>query len=75
MTTCWHDALTPGDFLIARNPEANSTLPYLLRIPRGERGIVLKSRDTWPRTRWSNPSPPWHPCPRRADQPGGLTTG
>ncbi len=39
----------PQDLLIARNPEPDSTLPYLLRLPLGERGIVLKVRDTWPR--------------------------
>jgi len=38
----------PDDFLIARNPEEGSTLPYLLRIPLGPNGIVLKARDTWP---------------------------
>ncbi|MGA4508842.1 ERCC4 domain-containing protein [Propionibacteriaceae bacterium G1746] len=37
------------DFLIARNPEEQTTLPYLLRIPVGD-GIVLKARETWPRT-------------------------
>ncbi|GAA5166072.1 ERCC4 domain-containing protein [Ornithinimicrobium tianjinense] len=40
----------PDDFLIARNPEEGTTLPYLLRIPLGSEGIVLKARDTWPRT-------------------------
>ncbi|MGO4600869.1 ERCC4 domain-containing protein [Terrabacter sp. 2YAF2] len=40
----------PDDFLIARNPDEASTLPYLVRIPLGEHGIVLKSKDTWPRT-------------------------
>lgn len=40
----------PDDFVIARNPEADSTLPYLLRVPLGPRGIVLKARETWPRT-------------------------
>ena len=40
----------PDDFLIARNPDGASTLPYLVRIPLGEHGIVLKSKDTWPRT-------------------------
>lgn len=39
----------PDDFLVARNPEPGSTLPYLLRLPVGE-GIVLKARETWPRT-------------------------
>ncbi|WP_448222158.1 ERCC4 domain-containing protein [Gordonia iterans] len=38
----------PDDFLIARNPEEGSTLPYLLLIPLGRNGIVLKARDTWP---------------------------
>lgn len=40
----------PNDFLIARNPEEGSTLPYLLHIPLGPGGIVLKSKETWPRT-------------------------
>ena len=35
--------------MIARNPEPGSTLPYLLRIPLAE-GILLKAKDTWPRT-------------------------
>ncbi|MEU0312308.1 histone-like nucleoid-structuring protein Lsr2 [Nocardioides sp. NPDC006273] len=37
------------DFVIARNPEDESTLPYLLRIPLGE-GIILKAKEMWPRT-------------------------
>lgn len=36
-------------FLIARNPDPDSSLPYLLRLPVGS-GLVLKARDTWPRT-------------------------
>lgn len=40
----------PDDFVIARNPDPDSSLPYLVRIPIGEHGIVLKVRDTWPRT-------------------------
>ena len=40
----------PDDFLIARNPEEGTSLPYLLRIPLGPEGVVLKARDTWPRT-------------------------
>lgn len=39
----------PEDFVIARNTEPGSTLPYLLRIPLGD-GILLKAKDTWPRT-------------------------
>lgn len=42
-------ARMPDDFVIARNPEPESSLPYLLRIPLGD-GILLKARDTWPRT-------------------------
>ncbi len=37
------------DFVIARNPEPDSTLPFLLRIPL-DGGILLKAKDTWPRT-------------------------
>jgi hypothetical protein len=38
----------PGrDFVVARNPDADSTLPYLLAIPAGP-GLVLKARETWP---------------------------
>lgn len=38
------------DFLVARNPEPDSSLPYLVRIPLGDDGIVLKTREVWPRT-------------------------
>ncbi|MCU1602767.1 MAG: hypothetical protein JWO22_3476 [Frankiales bacterium] len=38
------------DFVIARNLEEDSALPYLLRIPLPGRPVVLKSRETWPRT-------------------------
>ena len=37
-----------GVFTIARNPQEDSKLPYLLRLPIGG-GLVLKARDTWPR--------------------------
>ena len=39
----------PEDLLIARNPEPDSSLPFLVRIPL-DGGIVVKARDTWPRT-------------------------
>ncbi|MFP5218928.1 MAG: histone-like nucleoid-structuring protein Lsr2 [Actinomycetes bacterium] len=38
------------DFVIARNPDPDSQLPYLLRIPLPGRAVVLKARETWPRT-------------------------
>lgn len=37
------------DFIIARNPEPASSLPYLLRVPI-EGGLWLKARDSWPRS-------------------------
>lgn len=36
--------------MVARNPEPDSSLPYLLRLPLGRDGVVLKARDSWPRT-------------------------
>lgn len=38
------------DFVIAVNPDPGSTLPYLVRLPLGVDGVILKARDTWPRT-------------------------
>lgn len=38
------------EFVIARNPDASSSLPYLVRLPLGQSGIALKVRETWPRT-------------------------
>lgn len=40
----------PDDFVIVRNPDPDSSLPYLLRIPLPDRPVVLKARETWPRT-------------------------
>jgi hypothetical protein len=37
------------ELLIARNPDEDSRLPYLLRVPLGG-GLVFRARDTWPRT-------------------------
>lgn len=34
---------------IARNPDPESTLPYLLRLPIGD-GLVFRTKGTWPRT-------------------------
>lgn len=38
------------DFVIAKNPDPDSSLPYLIRLPLGRDGVALKVRDTWPRT-------------------------
>lgn len=39
----------PLRFVIVRNPDTASSLPYLVRIPI-DGGLVLKARDTWPKT-------------------------
>jgi hypothetical protein len=36
-------------FVIAHNPQPDTRLPYLLRLPI-EGGLMLKARDTWPRS-------------------------
>lgn len=58
---CHADAVVADDFVIARNPEPDSTLPYLVRLPLGPDGVVLKVRDTWPRTAkvYCHPAPGW----------------
>jgi hypothetical protein len=38
------------EFVIARNPDRNSSLPYLVRLPLADGAVVLKVRDMWPRT-------------------------
>lgn len=38
------------DFVIATNPDEDSTLPYLIRLPLPNGPVILKVRDTWPRT-------------------------
>lgn len=48
--SCAYAGFVPDDFVIARNPDPDSRLPYLVRIPLGPQGIVLKARETWPRT-------------------------
>ena len=51
---------------MARNPDRGSTLPYLLRLPLTDGGIVLKVRDTWPRTAkvYCHPSSDWPAAPQ-----------
>ena len=38
------------EFVVARNPDPQSSLPFLVHIPLGAEGIALKVRDVWPRT-------------------------
>ncbi len=37
------------ELLIARNPDPDSSLPFLLRVPIGD-GLVFRTKGTWPRT-------------------------
>lgn len=33
-------------FVVAKNPDPDSTLPFLVRLPIGTDGLVLKARET-----------------------------
>ena len=46
MTTSARVAL----FEVAANPDPDSTLPFLIRLPLSGGELVLKARDSWPRT-------------------------
>jgi ERCC4 domain len=37
-------------FVVAVNPDPDSTLPFLIRLPLPSGELVLKARDSWPRT-------------------------
>jgi hypothetical protein len=37
-------------FEVATNPDPDSTLPFLVRLPLPDGELVLKARDSWPRT-------------------------
>jgi hypothetical protein len=39
-----------GTFRVARNPDNESTLPYLIELPLPSGPLRLKAKDTWPRT-------------------------
>ncbi|WP_019876686.1 ERCC4 domain-containing protein [Sporichthya polymorpha] len=38
------------ELLIARNPDTDSSLPFLIRVPAGREDLVFRTKDTWPRT-------------------------
>ena len=38
------------EFVVARNPDPDSSLPFLVSIPLGGEPVTLKVRDVWPRT-------------------------
>jgi len=39
-----------SDFVIARNREAGSKLPFLLRLPLADEALWLKAKESWPRS-------------------------
>jgi hypothetical protein len=41
---------TTAMFEVAANPEPDSSLPFLIRLPLPDGELVLKARDSWPRT-------------------------
>ncbi|MDA8038612.1 MAG: ERCC4 domain-containing protein [Actinomycetota bacterium] len=48
-------------FVVARNPDADSSLPYLIRLPLGAGEQLFKARDSWPRTSavYCHPTDSW----------------
>jgi hypothetical protein len=53
------------DFVVARNPDPDSSLPFLIRLPLGPDGVVLKAGDSWPRTSkvFCHPETSWPEAP------------
>jgi len=49
------------EFVIARNPDDESSLAYLVRLPLASGPVVLKVKDVWPRTAkiYCHPSTDW----------------
>jgi hypothetical protein len=45
-----HVAASMADLLIVSNPDPESRLPYLMRVPLGD-GLVFRTAGTWPRTK------------------------
>ncbi len=37
-------------FTVARNPESDTKLPFLIRLPLPDGELILKTRESWPRT-------------------------
>jgi hypothetical protein len=54
-------------FQVARNPDAASRLPFLVRLPLPGGDVVLKAREPWPRTRAVYCHPADGEWPREAD--------
>src|SRR5262249_37491163 len=44
------ESAASAPFTVARNPDRDSSLPYLLRVPVDGAWMLLKAREPWPRT-------------------------
>jgi hypothetical protein len=60
----------PVLFEVATNPEPDSTLPFLIRLPLATGELVLKARDSWPRTAkvYCHRADQWPRDPKIVDQ-------
>lgn len=38
------------ELLVVRNPDPDSSLPFLMRLPLGRDGLVFRTKGSWPRT-------------------------
>ncbi len=58
------------EFVVARNPDENSALPFLVKVPLRGEGVVLKVREVWPRTAkvYRHPSTDWPDEPDVVDR-------
>jgi hypothetical protein len=57
-------------FEVATNPDPDSTLPFLIRLPLPDGELVLKARDSWPRTAkvYCHRAEYWPPEPEIVEQ-------
>lgn len=59
------------DLVIAHNPDPDSRLPYLMRLPLAD-GLVFRTSDTWPRTKalfcYPVPAEEWPDEPQVVEQ-------
>ncbi|TMR99626.1 ERCC4 domain-containing protein [Nonomuraea basaltis] len=61
-----------SELVIIRNPDPDSRLPYLVRLPLGPDGLILRAGGTWPREKaiYCYPAGPdeWPPDPEVVEQ-------
>ncbi len=59
--SAWHTRVV-DTFLVAKNPDPDSSLPFLVRLPI-DGGLILKTRESWPRSNRSycHPADEWPP--------------